>query len=290
MASLEALIRKRLMTDPRIEERLATYWEEPAIFLQEAPDDTAEGWGDAQFPRIVFLMDTFADAERGVMGGLSVDIICTEAGHAPEDIEPCVREALAGVFFTPDNGRTFSPKWRETGVFKTNVGEQEALILGMSVSFDVFEFPLMETSDPDPVAAIHEYALGWDEHLAVIGRTELPSIFEPSRERPAAYFRRAAFSVDLQTNTSVWMLCDLAVHLFAPELKDRLEWLELLAQSLALDGEITMLDGSPMFLRNVKFNANADEVTGQLTVSVRYGLLRKPRYAHTMMEAGWERG
>ena len=43
MASLEALIRKRLMTDPRIEERLATYWEEPAIFLQEAPDDTAEG-------------------------------------------------------------------------------------------------------------------------------------------------------------------------------------------------------------------------------------------------------
>ena len=287
---MEALIRQRLSMNSDLGERLATYREEPAIFLQEAPDDTAEGWGEAQFPRIVFLMDTFADAERGVMGGLSVDIICTEAGHAPEDIEPYVREALAGVFFTPDSGKTFSPKWRETGVFKNILREQEALILGMSVSFDVYEFPLMETSDPDPVAAINEYALGWDENLAVIGRTELPSIFEPSRERPAAYFRRTAFSIDLQTNTAVWNLCDLAVHLFAPELKDRLEWLEQFAQSLALDGEVTMLDGSPMFLRNVRYNANADEVTGQLTVSVRYGLLRRPRYAHTMMEARWEKG
>ena len=36
MATLEALIRQRLMTNPRIEERLAVYGEEPAVFLQEA--------------------------------------------------------------------------------------------------------------------------------------------------------------------------------------------------------------------------------------------------------------
>lgn len=287
MATLEALIRKRLSTNSSLKERLAAYHGEPAIFFQEAPDDTAEGWGEAQYPRITFLMDTFADAEHGVTGGLSIDIACSEAGHAPEDIEPLVRESLAGVFFTPDDGRTFSAKWRGTDVFKTTVGEQEALILGMSVSFDVYEFPLMETSDPDPVAAINFYAQDWDKELVVIGRAELAEVFEPTRHSPAAYFRRVNPNIEKQTNTVVWLTADLVLHLFAPTLRDRKEWLEQFAQSLALDGEVTMLDGSPMFIRSLKGDTKADEVTGQLTISVRYGLLRKPKYAHTMMRASF---
>lgn len=288
MASLEALIRQRLMANQQVKEKLTTYGEEPAIFLQEAPDDKAEAWGEAQFPRMVFLMDTFADAERGVMGGLSVDIICSETGYAPEDIEPHVREALEGVFFTPDNGRTFSPKWRETGSFKHRVEETEILVLGISVNFDVYEFPLLETSDPDPVAAINEYAVAWDESLAVIGKTELPSIFVPSRERPAAYFRRTACNTDQQANTVVWLNAELTVHFFAPTLVARGEWLEQFSQSLGLAGEVTMLDGSPMFVQNIQGNAKNDEMTGQLRISVRYGLLRKPKYAHAMMAAKWK--
>ena len=284
---MEALIRQRLMTNPDIKERLAAYLDAPAIFFQDAPDDTAEGWGEAQYPRIVFLMDTFADAERGVMGGLSVDIACAETGQAPEDIEPHVREALAGVFFTPDNGRTCSLKWRGTDVFKTTVGEQETLIFGMSLSFDMYEFPLMETSDPDPIAAINRYAEGWSDALTVIGKAELPGIYLPKRENPAVWFRTADTRMDVQTNTVAWMLVDIATHIFAPTLSDRLAWLKEFSQGLALAGEVTMLDGSPMFIQRIHENAKADEVSGQLTIHARYGILRRPVYAHTMMKASF---
>lgn len=285
MATLEALIRQRLMTTSEIKERLAAYDGEPAIFLQEAPDDKQDGWGEAQYPRITFLMDTFSHPERDVMGSLSIDIACSETGCPPEDIEPHVRRALAGVFFTPDDGRTFSPKWRETQVFKATVGEQEALIIGMSLSFDVYEFPLMETSDPDPITAINCYAEEWDKQLTVIGKTELPGVYVPTRQNPAAWFHKASSSRDLETCSVVWMNAEIAVHFFAPALRARIEWLEQFSQSLALAGEVTMLDGSPMFIKGIKGNAGADETEGQIKLSVRYGILRKPKYAHTLMRA-----
>lgn len=269
--------------------RLAVYAGVPGVFFQNAPDDTSEGWNSiSQYPRIVLTMDMFANAERNTMGALAVDIICTDVGQPPEEIEPYVRQALEGVFFTPKGETTFSPKWRNTQVFREQNVTDKSYNIGMTVNFDIYEFPLLETSDPDPIAAINFYAQDWDKELAVIGRAELPEIFEPTRHSPVAYFRRVNMNIERQTNTVVWLIGDLALHLFAPTLRDRVEWLEQFAQSLALDGEVTMLDGSPMFIRNIKGDAKADEVTGQLTIGVRYGLLRKPKYAHTMMRAGWK--
>ena len=221
------------------------------------------------------------------MGALAVDIICTEAGQPPEEIEPYVREALEGVFFTPKGETTFSPKWRNTQVFREQSAIDKSFNIGMTLNFDIYEFPLIETSDPDPIAAINFYAEEWDRDLSVIGRAELPEIFEPSRHNPVAYFRRVNTSVEKQTNTAVWLVGDLALHFFAPTLKDRAEWLEQFAQTLALAGEVTMLDGSPMFVRSIRGDAKADEVTGQLTIGVRYGLLRKPKYEHTLIRAHW---
>lgn len=221
------------------------------------------------------------------MGALAVDIICTEMGQPPEEIEPYVRQALEGVFFTPQGETTFSPKWRNTQVFREQSVIDKSYNIGMTLNFDIYEFPLLETSDPDPIAAINFYAQDWDKELAVIGRAELPEIFEPTRHSPVAYFRRVNTTIEKQTNTVVWLIGDLALHLFAPTLRDRVEWIEQFAQSLALAGEVTMLDGSPMFIRSIKGDAKADEVTGQLTIGVRYGLLRKPKYAHTMIKAGW---
>ena len=73
-------------------------------------------------------------------------------------------------------------------------------------------------------------------------------------------------------------------HFFAPELKDRCEWIEQFAQQLALDTEVTMLDGSPMFIHNIKGNSASNELQGQLQIFVQYGLLRRPKYAHTMTQ------
>ena len=129
MATIEALIRKRLLSRTELSEKLATFGGMPAIFFQETPDDKDESWGDAQYPRIVFSADTFADPARDRRKVMFVDIICSTTRTAPEEIEPLVREALTGVFFTPDVGETFSAKWRETQVFKEAVGVNHCLEL-----------------------------------------------------------------------------------------------------------------------------------------------------------------
>ena len=127
MATIEALIRKRLLSRTELSEKLAVFGGMRAIFFQEAPDDKDESWGDAQYPRIVFSTDTFADPARDRRKVMFVDIICSTTGTVPEEIEPLVREALTGVFFTPDVGETFSAKWRETQVFKEAVGTNHRL-------------------------------------------------------------------------------------------------------------------------------------------------------------------
>ena len=287
MATIEALVRKRLVESAALSEKLATFGGMPAIFFQEAPDDKDEMWGDAQYPRIVFSADTFADPARDRRKVMFVDIACSMTGTPPEEIEPLVRDALAGVFFTPDVGETFSAKWKETQVFKETVGDREPLIVGMTVNFEIYEYPLLETCDPDPVIAICCYTEEWCGQFVVIGRAWLRGIFEPTRGRPAIYFSKGAASIDRETNTVVWMNAEIVVHLFAPSLHDRIAWLEQFSQSLALAGEITMLDGSPMFIQQIKGDAVGDELTGQLRISVQYGLLRRPIYAHGIHRVGW---
>ena len=44
---------------------------------------------------------------------------------------------------------------------------------------------------------------------------------------------------------------------------------------MSIDGEIIMLDNSPMFIRKLQANYKSDYLKdGQITVSVHYGLLR----------------
>lgn len=282
MATVEKLIRKRLAENEQIASMLATYGNAPAIFYQAAPNDKEKAWKRVQYPRIIFSADSFADAERDKRKMLSVDVLCSTTGTTPEQIEPYVRKALAGVFFTPDNGATFSAKWRDTQAFHE---QSIPLLVGVTLNFDIYEYPLLETTDPDPVMAICRYAEEWDKNVKVIGRSELEEIFEPSREHPAIWFSKGDTSLDRQTNTVAWLNTELIVHLFAPTLQDRIAWLNQFSQSVALDGEIIMLDNSPMFVQRLQGDVADDEISGQLHIGVQYGLLRRPAYAHTMTKA-----
>ena len=287
MATVEALVRKRLLSSAGLSEQLATFGGMPAIFFQEAPDDKDGAWGEAQYPRIIFSADTFADPARERRKVMFVDIMCSTTGTAPEEIEPFVRKALSGVFFTPDDGETFSAKWKETQVFKENVGDREPLIVGMTLHFDIYEYPLLETSDPDPIVAACHYAEAWCGQIVVIGRARLLGIYESTREHPAIYFSKGNTTIDRATNAVVWLNSEIIVHLFAPSVHDRIVWLEEFSHALALAGEITMFDGSPMFIREIKGDAANDELSGQLRIGVQYGLLRQPVYAHGIQHVGW---
>ena len=283
--NMEMLIRQRLLDTPALTTMLSTFETDmggiPAIFYQKAPEDI-QWQGDVQYPKVVFSIDKFDNAERGTMGVLTVEIICSETSTEPEEIENAVRDTLEGVFFTPSEGETFSTKWRETSLIQEAVSDREVLVNGALMNFDVYEYPSVKTSDPDPIAALNRYAVNWDKRLVVIGETELPPFFSPTRDNPAIYFSNRSLKGVLQKNTDILIDGVIMVHIFAPKLRDRLEWLAEFHHCLLFDGEVELLDGSPMFIQRTEHDFAADEIRGQLRLEVYYGLLRKPEYAHTL--------
>lgn len=81
-----------------------------------------------------------------------------------------------------------------------------------------------------------------------------------------------------------WMNGTIAAHIFAPE-EVRLKWMKAITDALALAGEVEMMDTSPMFLTNIKADSGAPPLTtGQLRISVRFGIIRRPKYAHALSD------
>ena len=59
-----------------------------------------------------------------------------------------------------------------------------------------------------------------------------------------------------------------------------------IANSISLDGEIIMLDYSPMFIKCLQANYKSDYLKdGQIFVTGRYGLLRFKAKPHSLAEA-----
>ena len=66
--TLEELIYQRFSTYEAFSEKLATFAGRPAAFYQKAPNDKQEGWGEEQYPRVVYTIDMQADQERKAGG------------------------------------------------------------------------------------------------------------------------------------------------------------------------------------------------------------------------------
>ena len=84
--TLEELIYTRLVQEKELAESLAKYEGVPAVFLQKAPDDKAQGWGVSQYPRADYLVDMTADPERHSSGRVIVGIALEEATKAGQRI------------------------------------------------------------------------------------------------------------------------------------------------------------------------------------------------------------
>ena len=95
--TLEELIYTRLVQEKELAESLAKYEGVPAVFLQKAPDDKAQGWGVSQYPRADYLVDMTADPERHSSGMVSVNVYSDDTGKPPEELAPLVRIALCDV-------------------------------------------------------------------------------------------------------------------------------------------------------------------------------------------------
>lgn len=274
--NLEELICKRLSEAKNLTKCLTWYAGQPAIFTPEAPGDREAGWGRAtQYPRAVFNFDMQADGERKSAGTLSVAVICRNDSEAvPELIEPAVKKALKDVLLKDDNGTLYAFAWARTEGFSMTE-EKNELLIGSEIRFDIMEYPQQETTDPDPIMAIARYIKDLYPDSIVVGIDKMADETEASKEAPVFYCRLTEIEKLEETNTVVWMNGKIAISLLCPDGATRLKMAAAVLNSLSLDGEVTMLDDSPMFMERLTANLKSDYLKdGQIFVTGRYGLLR----------------
>lgn len=274
--TIEDLIYKRLSEAESLTKYLARYAGQPAIFTPEAPGDREAGWGRAtQYPRAVFNFDMQADGERKSAGTLSVTLICRNDSEAvPELIEPAVKKALKDVLLKDDNGTLYAFAWARTEGFSMTE-EKNELLIGSEIRFDIMEYPQQETTDPDPVMAMSRYIKELYPDSIVVGIDKMADETEASKEAPVFYCRLTEIEKLEETNTVVWMNGKIAISLLCPDGTTRLKMAAAVLNSLSLDGEITMLDDSPMFMERLTANLKSDYLKdGQIFATGRYGLLR----------------
>lgn len=274
--TIEDLIYKRLSEAESLTKYLARYAGQPAIFTPEAPGDREAGWGRAtQYPRAVFNFDMQADGERKSAGTLSVTLICRNDSEAvPELIEPAVKKALKDVLLKDDNGTLYAFAWARTEGFSMTE-EKNELLIGSEIRFDIMEYPQQETTDPDPIMAMARYIKDLYPDSIVVGIDKMADETEASKEAPVFYCRLTEIEKLEETNTVVWMNGKIAISLLCPDGATRLKMAAAVLNSLSLDGEVTMLDDSPMFMERLTANLKSDYLKdGQIFVTGRYGLLR----------------
>jgi hypothetical protein len=109
----------------------------------------------------------------------------------------------------------------------------------------------------------------------------------PTEEKPALYFRLETIRNQRETNTVAWMDAVIAGHVFAGG--EETTWIRAIVDALALNGEVTMLDTSPMFITTLTADSTLNATSaGQLRIGVRFGLLRRKPLPHVLHNANME--
>ncbi len=284
---LEELIYKRFCSCEQLVKSLASFGGKPAIFSPEPPDEGQEGWcGEVQYPKLIYNYDLQANEERNSAGTLSVSLLCQNVAEiAPERIEPLVRECLRDVILKPENGVPYCFAWARTDAF--TIDEKKGNItIGSEVRFDILEYPSQETTDPDPVMAACRYIKEIYPDCLVMGYDRMGEITEASASRPVVYCRLVSVEKGRETNTVAWMDGKIAVHILCPDSSIRLKIAAGITNRLSLDGEIIMLDHSPMGIKRLQTNYKSDYLKeGQIIFTGNFGLLRYKAKEHTLLQA-----
>lgn len=284
--NLSELIYKRFTASEGLTKHLTTFAGNPAVFSPEPPKNNQEEWGNnTHYPRVVYNYDMQANEERNSVGALSVSLLCQNTEDViPEAIEPEVRKCLRDVILTPENGTPCCFAWARTdGFTEDDKTDNPYMTIGCEVRFDILEYPSLETTEPDPVVATNRYIKKLFPECIVMGYDRMDEITEASADRPVAYCRLISVEKSEETNTVAWMDGRIAVHILCPDSPTRVKMATAIANQMSLDGEIIMLDYSPMFIRRLQANYKSDYLkSGQVFVTGHYGLLRYKAKSHAL--------
>lgn len=284
--NLEQLIYKRFSSSKELTQQLASFAGGPAVFSIQSPNIDHEGWGgNTQYPQVVYNFDMQANEERKSVGTLVVTLICQNTMKIlPEAVEPEVKKCLRDLLLRPEGGYPYAFAWAGTDRFSID-GKENGAVIGSKMRFDMFEYPDQETTDPDPVVAVNRYIKELDLDCLVIGLDRVDDITEISKEVPVVYCRNATMDKGTETNTVVWMDSGIAVHVLCPDMEIRIKAVAAIADQLSLAGEISMLDQSPVAIKQLQVNYRSDHLKdGQILVTLHYGLLKYRQKKHRIIE------
>jgi len=285
---IRRLVQEQLAADAQIGGMLAAYNGRPAVFYQKAPSDSRGGWGRPRYPRLDFNVDMRHDAERRAEGLLTFNIWCSaecsEIGGQDADraIESRLMELIGGTLYTGSDRVTLCAEWERSDEFNIESTEPNSTmpeIYGLTVTFELMEFPEQLTTDPDPVQGLNEWTKRYFAGMTVIAHDEMPPIWKPVDARPAIYWRfEGTASTGRQSYAVTWFTGTFAAHVLAASVSERNKWTKAIIERAQVDGEIVLPDGSPMFIRQISVRHNADALReGQLVLTGMYGVLAQHR-------------
>lgn len=189
-----------------------------------------------------------------------------------DELETLVKRRLQDVLMKPSGQAPFCVSWAKTEPYML---EGNAVIC-KDVIFDILEYPAWQTTDPDPVLAVSAFVKEQFLDAIVLGIDRIGDYTNPA-DTPVFYCRLS----DIQStvghcmNTISWFECKVAVHLLCVKADERLKRIAAINQKLAVEGEIIMLDQSPMAIVDLRMDNKADYLReGQLLITGKYGCLR----------------
>lgn len=275
--TLEELISRLFKSDSTLSAKLAKYLSSPAVFLQAAPADTQPGWGESgQYPRIVYMVDMRADAERKTAGTIRVDLLCDITGTLPEELEYAVIDSLKDLVMQPDNGSPYCFAWTSKQRFELESNNSDKRIIGTELLFSILEYPEQITADPDPIYTMNLFLKEYMPNAFILGIDSLTDHLKKATEdEPILYVRLVDTVIDRMTFGIAWMKCSLAIHIIAPDSSARIKWARVVMNALVRRGEAIMPDRSVMLFGTARANNAFDYLsTGQMTLDTTYTIPR----------------
>jgi hypothetical protein len=295
---LEELLKEQVRGDPAIAGMLTTYKGKPAFFFQKSPIDADPGWKKPNYPRIDYNINNQYDPERKVSATLVLNTFCTnESPDMPEDIDERLIKLIGGTFYSqaacpssasarPGDGTrdTVCAIWSRSDGFNFEMplnvgGNTSPEVFGITTTFDLLEFPVQLTTDPDPIESLNAWTRECFPSMTVINLDCPPALWKPDDANPAIYWRfEGTATNDRQSYAVNWYSGQFAAHVITASVTERNRWTKAIIEQIQQEGEILLIDGSPMFAKKIVIRHNADPLReGQLVLTGAYGVLAQHR-------------
>jgi len=277
---VESLLKEQVRNDEQITGMLTSYNGMPAFFYQKCPSDTDKLWDKSCYPRADYNVDMQYNPERKSDGILQINIECSsDCEFMPEDIEKQLRKLINTTFYSSGLQSPVCAVWNRSDAFSIEKNDSSLPeIYGVSMLFDLMEFPSQITTDPDPVQGLNEWTKAHFPECMLIAYDVPPNVWKPTDKCPAVYWRFAGSDTDSKNSSYavMWFIGHFAAHIMADSVTERNRWLKAIAEQIQRDGEVILQDESPMFIKQLSIRHSADSLhEGQLDITGQYGVLTR---------------